>query len=80
MAEIYYKQVKLNNYIYDRVYEHVVWIPEYFAVVGKFISVLDVGVWRYGWRVVEVYEGRKSEQDILNMENNYNYFRKLMVE
>lgn len=49
---IYYKQCRLRKVEKDKITETVSWIPEQFAVVGKFLQLKDDDKWTNGWEVL----------------------------
>jgi hypothetical protein len=43
---------------------HMAWIPEKFAILGKFIKIkLEDGVFEDGWKVAGVSEGSRSSTE-----------------
>lgn len=58
---VYYKQCMLQ-----RTGKTIVWIPEKFAIQGKYLKIKIDEVWQNGWLVKEVYDTRIKEKEILD--------------
>ena len=41
------------------------WLPQRFAVYGKYLELLIDGEWQNGWKVVRVYNSTKRTEDEL---------------
>jgi hypothetical protein len=48
------------------------WIPEKYAVVGKYVKIKNNDEWEDGWKVLESYNQTKLEESVLN-ERNQDY-------
>lgn len=70
---MFYRQCKLKN----GKLEHVSWVPEKFAKIGKFISIKDSkGKWNNGYKVVEVGDIRLEDEEVFERSQDYKYQRK----
>ena len=67
MAQVFYKQCTLKRGTQG----DVRWIPEKFAVVGKYIKVKVDGVEEDGWLVVEAGTNRVDGAYLKEHERNY---------
>lgn len=67
MAETYYRQCSLK-----RISGHIdmAWIPEKFAVKGKYLKIKRGENWENGWQVTNVYD-RQSEAHLLEHERDH---------
>ena len=62
----YYRQCMLERFEFPVRTQQVAWIPEQFAVVGKYVKILDED----GWRVQEV-GSRQSEEYLQDHERDW---------
>lgn len=67
MPEIFYRQCSLR-----RVSGHLdtAWIPEKYAVKGKYLRIKRGEKWENGWQVIEVYS-RDTEAHLLEHERDH---------
>lgn len=61
---MFYKQCLIEHGSEEAKSEHVAWIPENLAVVGKPIRIKDEKGWRDGYVVKQAYAHRKTVEEI----------------
>ena len=69
----YFKQCELQN----GVTKEISWIPEKFAIKNKALKIKINGIFEDGWQVNEVYNLRKSEEDVLRDEQLFKHQREV---
>lgn len=52
------------------------WIPDKYAKQGKYVKLKENGKWDDGWKVMEVGEMAKEEEDVINRSQDYKKTRK----
>lgn len=67
MAEGFYRQCSLRR-VNGQI--DMAWIPEPFAVRGKYLKIKIGDQWENGWKVEEVY-ARASADEVLARERDY---------
>jgi hypothetical protein len=63
----YYRQCKLERFEFPAATQQVAWIPEQFAVAGKYVMIREEN----GWKVMEVSSHRQSEDYVLAHERDH---------
>jgi hypothetical protein len=71
----YYRQCSLQKKIPKGTLNQVSWIPESFAILGKYLKLLEDDIFPYGWQVVNV-GGRQSRNERLDRQRDYKRQRK----
>ena len=65
MSKKYFqKQCNLEKKIPTGVLRQVSWIPENFAIVGRYVKLKEGDVWEDGWKVASVGARRSSDEAI----------------
>jgi hypothetical protein len=59
----WHRQCTIEKPIPNGVVRQVSWIPEKFAVQGKYLKLLEDDVWENGWLVMQV-GGRRPSADV----------------
>jgi hypothetical protein len=67
MPDVFYRQCSLRR-MNGQV--DVAWIPEKFAVKGKYLRIKRGEKWENGWQVTGVY-GREAEAHLFEHERDY---------
>ena len=63
----YYRQVTVERNEFPAVTTQITWIPEHFAVVGKYLKLHDED----GWKVTQVSSHRQPEDYVRSHERDY---------
>jgi hypothetical protein len=71
-----FQQVKLEKKSDNGVYVDTIFIPQDYAVKDSYIERKINGTWNNGWKVVEVYEGLKSQEQVTADRDLYKSHRK----
>ena len=53
----------------------ITWIPEKFAIIGRFLELQDNGVWENGWKVIQI-GARKGSEEVNERSRDYKKQRK----
>jgi hypothetical protein len=72
---LYYRQCSLQKKIENGTINQVSWIPESFAILGKYLKLLENDVWENGWQVVNI-GGRQDREYRLERSRDYKRQRK----
>jgi hypothetical protein len=71
-----FQQVKLEKQSGNGVFVDTIFIPEKYAIQDSYIERKIDGNWDNGWKVVAVYEGLKSEEQVMADRDLYKSHRK----
>lgn len=72
MSQEFYVQCRLQRHRVDGFPAYKVsWIPEKFAETGRMLKIKVDGSWEKGWKVVDVWGGRLSREEINNRSRYY---------
>lgn len=63
----YYKQCRLTK----GTEVQVVWLPEKFAKLNKYLELQEDKGWENGWKVIEVNKTRLDEKNLLERSQDY---------
>ena len=74
---VFYRQCELERNDGKKRECQVSWIPEQYAVVGKYLKLKDDGSWTDGWRVISVGEIRCSAEEVSARSRDYRSQRRV---
>ena len=64
-AKVLYLQCELTRRVADGLNRMVSWIPERFAIAGKYLELKNNDIWENGWFVENVAPGPLPESALL---------------
>jgi len=64
MSKTYFRQCTLQKPLSDATTTRVAWIPEKFAVQGKYVKLKEQDRWEDGWQVISVGRQRRTKEDV----------------
>lgn len=74
--DIMYVQCSLSKPTKDGEKKQVSWIPEHFAVEGKYLELKEGAEWENGWRVTSVGDVKQSQSTLNERGRDYLTTRK----
>lgn len=71
--EVYYRQCQLVR----GATHQITWLPERYAVVGRYVKLKEGDVWDDGWQVTSVGDQRQEESFVNARSQDYKNMKKM---